>query len=132
MSTPSRWTVKDTVSELFVRSGSVVALLLMDAVLLVVSPPGGTVTSSGAVALIVMLSEALVGNVVRVQVTARVGWSTEHDQFGPLAEILVKPFGRVSVTETVLDASGPALRGCRVKVAGCVPIIGKGDADLVM
>src|SRR6185369_4427600 len=44
----------------------------------------------------------------------------------------VKPTGKVSVTETVLPASGPVLRGESVNVAGALPIIGVGDAVLVI
>ena len=46
--------------------------------------------------------------------------------------MLVKPTGRVSVTETELAASGPSFRGTRVNVAAALPIIGEGDADFVM
>src|SRR5258707_1185182 len=95
-------------------------------------PAGGTTELSGAVAEIVMSSVAVVAREPRVQRTARVPWFTAQDQLGPLAAIALNPLGKVSATETVLAASGPLLRGCRVKVAAAPAIIGVGEALLVI
>ena len=107
-SLPSRWIVKVTAPELLVRSGSGLEALI-EAVFVADMPAGGTTVLSGAVAEIVMLSVAATGMVARVQVT--VAEATEQDQFVPLAAMPVKPVGKVSVTETVVAASGPTLRG---------------------
>lgn len=128
-SLPSRWIVKVTAPALLVKSGSGLEALI-EAVFVADIPAGGTTVLSGAVAEIVMLSVALTGRVAREQVTAKD--ATEQDQLVPLTAMLVKPVGRVSVTDTVLAASGPALRGRRVKVAALLAIIGFGEAVLVI
>src|SRR5688500_18434653 len=46
--------------------------------------------------------------------------------------MLVKPAGNGSVTKTLVAASEPALRGCKVNVAAVPAIIGVGNASLVM
>jgi len=81
----------------------------MDAVFVAAIPAGGTTVLSGAVAEIVMSSVAPTGNEAREQVTVKE--ATEQDQLLPLAAMLVNPVGKVSVTDTVLAASGPTLRG---------------------
>jgi len=128
-SLPSRWIVKFTNPVLLVESGSAL-VALMEAVFVAAIPAGGTTVLSGAVAEIVMLSVAPTGRVAREQVTVKD--ATEQDQLVPLAAMLVKPVGRVSVTDTVLAASGPALRGRRLKVAALLAIIGFGEAVLVI
>jgi len=107
-SLPSRWMVKLPRPELLVESGSALEALI-DAVFVAAMPAGGTTVLSGAVAEIVMLSVAPTGREAREQVT--VNEATEQDQLLPLAAMLVNPVGNVSVMETVLAASGPALRG---------------------
>jgi hypothetical protein len=107
-SLPSRWIVKVTAPELLVESGSGLEALI-EAVFVADMPAGGTTVLSGAVAEIVMLSVAPTGKVAREQVT--VAEATEQDQLLPLAVMPVKPVGKVSVTDTVLAASGPVLRG---------------------
>jgi hypothetical protein len=107
-SLPSRWMVKFTAPELFVRSGSEL-VALMEAVFVADMPPAGTTVLSGAVAEIVMLSVAPAGKVAREQVTVSV--TTVQDQLVPLAVILVNPGGKVSVTDALLAGSGPPLRG---------------------
>jgi hypothetical protein len=100
--------VKFTRPELLVESGSALEALI-EAVFVAAMPAGGTTVLSGAVAEIVMSSVAPTGSALREHVT--VNEATEQDQLGPLAEMLVKPLGSVSLTETVVAGSGPALRG---------------------
>jgi len=107
-SLPSRWIVKFTNPELLVESGSALEAL-MEAVFVAAMPAGGTTVLSGAVAEIVMSSAAPTGKEAREQVT--VNEATEQDQLVPLAAMLVNPVGKVSLTDTVLAASGPTLRG---------------------
>jgi hypothetical protein len=121
--------VKFTNPELLVESGSELEAL-MEVVFVAAMPAGGTTVLSGAVAEIVMSSVAPTGKEARAQVTVKE--ATEQDQLVPLAAILVNPVGKVSLTETVLAASGPTLRGCSVKVAALLAIIGFGDAVLLI
>ena len=107
-SLPSRWIVKLTSPELLVESGSALEALI-EAVFVAAMPAGGTTVLSGAVAEIVTSSVAPAGKEAREQVTVKE--ATEQDQLAPLAAMLVNPVGRVSLTDTVLAASGPTLRG---------------------
>jgi hypothetical protein len=100
--------VKFTSPELLVASGSALEAPI-EAVFVAAMPAGGTTVLSGAVAEIVMSSVAPTGTEAREHVTVKE--ATEQDQLVPLATMLVNPVGNVSVTETVLAASGPTLRG---------------------